>query len=180
MKKLLRRTQVVIKYVDIVINMDDYIDDSPIAAGQCMKAKTFQPSIRKMDKISDEALSMYTDFLNCVLQVIVRSGLKISKQYQSKKSYTYYIQVDHIGVVNNTKIKYEIIFRINNHVNSTLNRGPRYIGSREMMMPVVKNIKLGGFEPAIYSEAMLYLNQVCKGIREDNKEILVNENVYFS
>lgn len=180
MKKLIIRTPIIKKYIDIVVNLDDYRNDSPIAANESTRVRTFQPSIKKQFKISDEAFNMYTDFLNCVLEVITRNGLKISKQYQSKKGYTYYIQVDHIGLVDGTKIKYEITFRINNHVNPTLDRGPKFEGSRQMVMPVLKNIKLGNFDPAIYSEAMFYLNKVCKGIQEDNKDILVNENVYFN
>lgn len=180
MKKLIRRIPVVKKYVDIVVDIDDYKTDSPIAANQSMQARTFQPSIKRQFKISDEALNMYTDFLNCVIEVIIRNGLKISKQYQSKKGYTYYIQVDHIGVVDRTKIKYEITFRINNHVNPTLNKGPKFEGSRQMVMPIMKDIKLGKFDPAVYSEAMFYLNKVCEGIREDRSDILVNENIYFN
>lgn len=180
MKKLIRRMPVVKKYIDIIVNIDDYKNDSPIAATSFTKARTFQPSVKKKFKISDEALNMYTDFLNCILEVIVRNGLKISKQYQSKKGYTYYIQVDHIGLVDGTKIKYEITFRINNHVNPTLNKGPKFEGSRQMVMPIMKNIKLGKFDPAVYSEAMFHLNKVCKGIREDNRDILVNEDIYFN
>lgn len=180
MKKWLTRMPVIKKYIDIVVNIDDYEDTSPIAATSFTQARTFQPSVKKQLKMSDEALNMYTDFLNCILEVIARNGLKISKQYQSKKGCTYYIQVDHIGVIDGTKIKYEITFRINNHVNPTLNKGPKFEGSRQMVMPIMKDIKLGKFDPAVYSEAMLYLNKVCKGIREDNRDILVNENTYFN
>jgi hypothetical protein len=179
-KKLFRSIPVVKKYVDILVNIDDYKDNSQVAATENIKARTFQPSIQKQFKISDEAFSLYTNFINCVLEVIVRNGLQISKHYQSKKGYTYYIQVDHIGFVNGNKVKYEITFRINNHANPTLNRGPKYTGSREMIMPVMKDIKLGKFDPAIYSAAMFHLNEVCQGIQEDKSEILVNENSYFN
>lgn len=57
---------VVKKYIDIVVNIDDYKDTSPIAAASFTQARTFQPSVKKQLKISDEALNMYTDFLNCI------------------------------------------------------------------------------------------------------------------
>ena len=47
MKKLIRRIPVVKKYIDIVVNIDDYKKDSPIAANSFTKARTFQPSIKK-------------------------------------------------------------------------------------------------------------------------------------
>lgn len=42
-------------------------------------------------------------------------------------------------------------------------------------MPVMKDIKIGKFDPAVYSAAMFHLNKICQGIQEDNSEILVNE-----
>ncbi len=49
-----------------------------------------------------------------------------------------------------------------------------------MVTPVMKGIKIGKFDPAVYSAAMFHLNKVCQGIQEDRSEILVNENAYFN
>lgn len=61
-----------------------------------------------------------------------------------------------------------------------MNRGPKFTGGREMVTPVMKGIKIGKFDPAVYSAAMFHLNKVCQGIQEDRSEILVNENAYFN
>ena len=131
MKKLIRRMPVVKKYIDIIVNIDDYKNDSSIAANSFKQARTFQPSVKKKFKISDEALNMYTDFLNCILEVIVRNGLKISKQYQSKKGYTYYIQVDHIGLVDGIDIKVR-------YMHSDIKALER--------MEIIRDLRLGKFD----------------------------------
>lgn len=125
MKKWFRPVRVVKKYIDIVVNMDDYKDyktDTSVAVNPYFPMKVSRPSAIKDWKISDEALSLYIDFLNCVLHIIWSHGLKITKQYWAKKTYTYNIEVKHYGYIHDEKVKYIILFRVNNHINPTLNR----------------------------------------------------------
>lgn len=180
MKKLHRPAKVIKKYIDILVNIDDYQLDASIAANTDCTAKTFQPSIRKELKISDEALALYTNFLNGVLKVICNYELNITKHYQSKKSYTYYINIDHYGYIDDIYVKYEVQFRINNHVNPTLVREPKEDGSGQMIVPVLKDIRIGAFESTIYSRVMVYLNKVCKGIKGDDEQILQTDMVIFN
>ena len=180
MKKLRKPTKVIKKYIDILVNIDDYQMNTHIAANMDCSAKTFQPSIRKELKISNEALALYTEFLNGVLKVICTYELNIKKHYQSKKSYTYYINVNHYGYVDGVYVKYDIQFRINNHINPTLVREPKHDNSGQIVVPVLKDIRIGAFESTIYSRVMVYLNQVCKGIKEDDETVLQTEMVIFN
>ena len=169
MKKWFRPVRVVKKFIDIVVNMDDFKTDAPAAANPYFAMKALRPSAIKDWNISDEALSLYTDFLYCVIRVISHYGLKITKQYWSKKTYTYNIEVKHCGHIGNEKVKYNIRFSANNHINHTLNRGPKFNGGREMTMPVLKDIRVGKLESSIYPEAMFYINRICKGIKENDE-----------
>ena len=156
MKKWFRPVRVVKKYIDIVVNMDDYKDyktDTSVAVNPYFPMKVSRPSAIKDWKISDEALSLYIDFLNCVLHIIWSHGLKITKQYWAKKTYTYNIEVKHYGYIHDEKVKYIMLFRVNNHINPTLNRGPKFNGGREMTMPVLQDIRVGKFESSIYPDA---------------------------
>lgn len=180
MKKLRKPTKVIKKYIDILVNIDDYQVNTPIAANTDCSAKTFQPSIRKELKISDEALALYTNFLNGVLKVICNYELDIKRHYQSKKAYTYYIEVDHYGYIDDIYVKYDIQFRINNHINPTLVREPKQDSSGQMVVPVLKDIRIGAFESTIYSRVMIYLNEVCKGIKEDDENMLQTDMVIFN
>lgn len=146
MKKLRKPTKVIKKYIDILVDIDDYQMNTPIAANTDCSAKTFQPSIRKELKISDEALALYTNFLNGVLEVICNHGLNIKGHHQSKKAYTYYIEVDHYGYIDDVYVRYDIQFRINNHINPTLARKPKQDSSGQMVVPVLKDIRIGAFE----------------------------------
>lgn len=167
MKKLFRPVKVIKKQIDISVNIDDYRIEDP--AAETRKPFIRKPFIRKPMKISEEALSLYINFLNCVLHIIWSHGLKITKQYWAKKTYTYNIEAKHCGHIGNEKIKYNIQFRVNNHINQTLNRGPKFDGSREMTMPALQDIRVGKFEPSIYPDAMLYINIICKEIKENHK-----------
>lgn len=62
MKKWFRPVRVVKKYIDIVVNMDDYKDyktDTSVAVNPYFPMKVSRPSAIKDWKISDEALSLY-------------------------------------------------------------------------------------------------------------------------
>lgn len=180
MKKLCKPAKVIKKYIDILVNIDDYQMNTHIAANMDCSAKTFQPSIRKELKISDEALALYTNFLNGVLNVTCNYELNIKRHYQSKKAYTYYIEVDHYGYIDGVYVKYDIQFRINNHINPTLVREPKQDNSGQMVVPVLKDIRIGAFESTIYSRVMIYLNKVCKGIKEDDENMLQTDMEIFN
>lgn len=179
MKKFVKPTRVIKKYIDILVTIEDYQEDNSIAATDCI-AKTFQPSIKKGLRISKEALALYTNFLNDVLKIICNYKLDIKEHYQSKKSYTYYINIEHCGYVGNMYVKYDIQFRINNHINPTLIRMPKPDNSGQMVVPILKDICIGSFESTIYPRVMVYLNQICSGIKEDDETILQTEMVIFN
>lgn len=172
MKKWFRPVRVVKKYIDIAVNMTDYKDykaDTSVAVNPYFPMKVPRSSAMKDWKISDEALSLYINFLNCVLHIIWSHGLKITRKYWSKKEYIYNIEVKHYGYIHDEKVKYIILFRVNNHINPTLNRGPKFHGGREMTMPVLQDIRVGKFESSSHAMATLYLNLICRGIRENDE-----------
>lgn len=172
MKKWFRPVRVVKKYIDIVVNMDDYKDyktDTSVAVNPYFPMKVSRPSAIKDWKISDEALSLYINFLNCVLHIIWSHGLKITKQYWAKKTYTYNIEVKHYGYIHDEKVKYNIEFRVNNQINYTLKRGTKADDGWGMAAPKIKEIRVGKFESSSQPMATLYLNLICRGIRENDE-----------
>lgn len=126
MKKLLRRIPVVTKYIDIVVDMYDYAEDYGVVASELLEdVRTFQPLINQRNKLSDEAFGPYTNFIESVIDKISNSEVKITKHYQSKKDYTYYIYVEQTVRTDSGDIRYRIIFRINNHMSKTFKRGEK-------------------------------------------------------
>lgn len=108
MKKWFRPVRVVKKYIDIAVNMTDYKDyktDTSVAVNPYFPMKVPRSSAMKDWKISDEALSLYINFLNCVLHIIWSHGLKITRKYWSKKEYIYNIEVKHYGYIHDEKVK---------------------------------------------------------------------------
>lgn len=71
MKNLIRRIPVVKKYIDIVVDIYDYDEEYGVAASELLQdIRTFQPSIKKKLKMSDEAFGLYTNFIQSVIGVI--------------------------------------------------------------------------------------------------------------
>lgn len=174
MKKWFRPVRVVKKYIDIAVNMDDYKDykiDTPVAVNPYFPMKVSRPSAIKDWKISDEALSLYINFLNCVLHIIWSHGLKTTKQYWAKKTYTYNIEVKHYGYIHDEKVRCDIQFKVNNHINYILKRGSKSDDGWGMAAPKIKEIRVGKFESSIYPEAMVYLNLICRGIQENDESV---------
>ena len=172
MKKWFRPVRVVKKYIDIVLNMDDYKDyktDISVAVNPYFPMKVSRPSAIKDWKISDEALSLYINYLNCVLHIIWSHGLKITRKYWAKKTYTYNIEVKHYGYIHDEKVKYIILFRVNNQINYTLKRGTKADDGWGMAAPKIKEIRVGKFESSSHPMATLYLNLICRGIRENDE-----------
>lgn len=179
MKKLIKYDRIIKKYIDIIVDIDDYIQSENIAATNT-EAKTFQPSIKKSLKISDEALVIYTDFLNSVLRVITSKELEIVRHYQSKRSYTYYIEVEHYGTLGEDVIKYEITFRISEHINRTLVKTTKPDSENQIVVPVIKNYQIGKFTSSVYTQVMIHLNKICIGIANDNESALQSEYAIFT
>lgn len=178
MKKLIKDSRIIKKYIDIIVDIDDYTQSENIAAANT-EAKTFQPSIKKSLKISDEALVIYTDFLNSVLRVITSKGLEIVRHYQSKRSYTYYIEVEHYGNLDEDVVKYEITFRISEHINRTLVKTTKPDNENQIVVPVIKNYQIGNFTSSVYTQVMIHLNKICIGIANDEESALQSEYVIF-
>ena len=172
MKKWFRPVRVVKKYIDIAVNMTDYKDyktDTSVAVNPYFPMKVPRSSAMKDWKISDEALSLYINFLNCVLHIIWSHGLKITRKYWSKKEYIYNIAVKHYGYIHDEKVKYNIEFRVNNQINYTLKRGTKADDVWGMAAPKIKEIRVGKFESSSHPMATLYLNLICRGIQENDE-----------
>lgn len=177
MKIMNSKYRTIVKYVDIIVDIDDYDIDNSIAAN--LEAKTFQPHVKHTQKMSDEALTLYTNFIEGVLTVIESMSLKVIKHYQSKKAYTYYIHIDHVSSIEDVPVLYKIIFRIGNHINPTLRITSRKSKSYQFVVPIIKQIHFKNYDEPTYTRAMVYLNQICNGIANDDESVLTTELAMF-
>lgn len=176
MKRVIR-PRVVEKYVDILVSINDfqYIDD--VAAYTPVDIK--HPSVKKDKRMSDEALDIYKMFIECVLEVIEGKGLTITKNYASGKSYAYYINVEHIGYVDDSRVRYIIHFRIGDHINKSIDNQKTKFSEDTIEVPIIKQIRIGSYTFDSYTKAMIYLNKLCIGIKNDDPEYLESETKYF-
>lgn len=179
MKKLIKRIPVVKKYIDIVVDIYDYDEEYGVAAIELLQdIRTFQPSIKKKLKMSDEAFGLYTNFIQSVIGVIRKNNLPIKKHYQSKKSYTYYIHVEQMVGARNKEVKYHIIFRINNHIKRSFKRGEDDEG-RIDYTPVYKDIRIGDYQSSSRILVIDHLEDICKRIHDKDPEVFTDEFKVF-
>ena len=171
------KSQMIEKYVDILVTIDDFVDTNNIAARTSVNIK--HPSIRKELKMSDDALHLYKLFLDCAVEVIETKRLKIAKQTSSSKSYAYYIDVEHVDYVDNVRIKYVIHFRISDHINKTIENQTSKRNSDEIQVPVIKQIQIGSYRFTTYVNAIVYLNEICIGILNNDLNCLESARRLF-
>ena len=182
-----RPIKVIQKYIDIIVYLDSYANNDSIAASTDCKANVHPISVKKENQLTDTELELYRDFITTLLQIICRYKIKLEKHYQSNKSYAYYIPVVHYGFVDNEYVKYDITFRIAAHSNHTFKPSYKKNSAENNMddldlplIPIIKEIRLGSHTTCIYNQAQLYMNKVCKGIQEDDQEILKTDFKIFN
>ena len=78
------------KYIiEIIINTE--VSESEVAASEKIKHPL---SVKKKNRLSDDELRLYNDFIDSMRTPIISRNFIIIREYQSKKSYAYYIDFD--------------------------------------------------------------------------------------
>ena len=118
--------------IEIIAVLNDYF---PIAASK----NDVKLDARKMKleyQLTNEQYSAYINFLSTVASIIVNQGFEVVEQYQSKESYSYYIQftptfydgvlegdVDrNIPRINNGDVVLDVKFRLSDHYKTEEDR----------------------------------------------------------
>ena len=167
--------KVIEKTIDILVTIDDFKQFEDLAAAKPVELR--HPSIKKSHKLSDDALSLYTGFIKCIIEVIENHDIAVIDNYQSGKSYAYYIDTETIGYVDGERTKFIVHFRIGDHPNYSIDR--KSSTSKEGAVIAVKNVQIGSYVAENYARAMLYFNKICKGIRELDLNIMNTEMIIF-
>lgn len=98
-------------FIEITINTD--VEHTNIAASELVK---HPKSIKKSARFTDEELRFYNDFIDSMRAPIIHRKFRIKNEYQSKRSYAYYIDFyprDRNGKEFGELV--EIIFRVAEH-----------------------------------------------------------------
>ena len=147
-----------------IINITLYMD---IKSYEIAESKLHHPSIKK--KLTNAQLTAYGDFIDTIASVIVTTGFKIKREYQSKKDYTYYIDFKGSDEI------WEIRFRIADH-NSRGNL------DKINFNPVsyFRSIKIGEKEEfTSYTEAIKDVRIYLRRIKEAESTLLTSRKQEF-
>lgn len=106
--------------IEIVFNYDYKFDD--IAASERVKHPT---SVKKKFRMSDSQLQTYNDLVDSMIAPLIKRNFIINKEYQSKRSYAYYIDfypVDREGNRHDESVR--LLFRAAEHQMKHGEEGP--------------------------------------------------------
>lgn len=107
MKKFTRKIDYTLS---IIVNVSPILDN--IAASiQIHHPK----SVKKKYLMEEQALANYQAVIDTVYNAIISNGMKVIKEYQSNKSYSYYIVFKTPSFLDKDPINVMIEFRISNH-----------------------------------------------------------------
>lgn len=159
--------------LEIVFQMDIKGFDN-VAASKVVHPK----SVKKKYLITEEELVAFNDLVESVCSVIYAHNFDVIGEGQSGKSYSYYIDffpTDENGDRWDESIR--IKFRLSNHGNKGVNN--RQInrsrkGESESNSPLVfvKSFFVGGIQYPSQLAVMKAVDQICKGLKEGNYNVL--------
>ena len=147
------------KVIDVTLYLREY--PSEIAA-----SRIHQPSIRRELQMTNTQISAYEDFLDTIASIISSHGFTIINEYQSKRSYAYYITFE----VPNIQETWTIRFRIADHDSSGTFNPPKKNYTRPT---IFRKITIGnGQEFTSYFQAIKAIGYICDGLVDKDFDVL--------
>ena len=150
-------------WIEIVLYVDPELPQD-IAA-----VKLRHPSSRF--KLTDDELQIYEDFVDSMLSPITAHGFKIVKDYQSSKSYAYYIDFYPVDKEGNLLDEVHVIFRMAEH---ELKHGLKSSDNRFIKSFVINNITYDKMLPF-----QQRIDFICDRLQEGDYEVLLTRPTEF-
>ena len=125
-------------------------------------------NIKRRERLDEIKLTILNDVVDSCISCINSAGFPISKQYQSSKSYTYYIQFQPITESGEKLIPVELMFRISgDHKSQSIAED---VASTSTV--IIKSITLGQKEYESYPQVILALQDICNELKQGNINVL--------
>lgn len=149
--------------IDIILNFERIVFTSDVAAKTYIHHPT---SVKKSTRISDWEMGRFNDFIESVYDMLDSKGfiLHESEDYQSKKSYSYYLHFEWVHD-DGTHDMWRFRFRIANHENKGMRRADnsqRIRKDQEYLRSIVISDR-GEFENGW--DALTAINKMLDGIK---------------
>lgn len=145
-----------------VIDVTLYLREHP---SEVAASRIHQPSIRKELQMTNTQISAYEDFLDTIASIITSHGFTITNEYQSKRSYAYYMTFE----VPDIQETWTIRFRIADHDPSGTFSYPRNFNRPT----IFRKITIGnGQEFTSYFQAIKAIGYICDGLVDKDFDVL--------
>lgn len=162
MKRYIRSEKQNIVELDVTINFGYQTEN--VAATEYVNHPR---SVKKASRLDAKKLVILNDIIETLLSIMASYGFRFIKQYQSKKSYSYYIwcNIDPEGKYNLPIVK--INFRIADHLNEGLDKN-----TVEATRAYIKSIIVGDEEYTSPVEMITEFDNMCKELSQGNLNAL--------
>ena len=163
MKRYIRKSNPV--YI-ILIDINTEVVQSNVAAANYVN---HPKSVKRSIRMSDQELKFYNDFIDEMRTPILSRNFIILKEYQSKKSYAYYIDffpIDHQG--NRFQEAVRILFRVADH--DTAYREDDRV-SEEL---IIKSFTLNGVTYASPYQLRKKISDICDHLQDGDFDYVSN------
>lgn len=124
-------------------------------------------NIRKKNRLDEIKLTILNDIVDTALSAIRSAGFEITKKYQSKRSYTYYIWFQPISDSGEKLTPVEVEFRISgDHKSRTMQDNETY------SKVIVKSIVIGPEEYDNPAYVLQAFDEICVGLKQGDMAVL--------
>lgn len=146
------------KIIDVTLYLREYPSEVAVS-------RIHQPSIRRELQMTNTQISAYEDFLDTIASIITNHGFRIINEYQSKRSYAYYMTFE----VPDIQETWTIRFRIADHDSCGT-----FSSSRDSNRPTIfRKIIIGnGQEFTSYFQAIKAVGYICDGLVDRDFDVL--------
>lgn len=152
------------RQIEIVIEFNNQLQD--IASSKV----TPRPNLKEDQQYTDEQLQWYNDLIDTICNIIENySGFTILNEYQSSKSYSYYIEFEAFTQSGESLGEFTIKFRISDHYSKGRHR---YKSVATSKATIFRSIVVNNISQDSSIETATFIQHICDELLLGNVAVL--------
>ncbi len=162
---MVKSTILTLEIVAILKNTNE--DEMPVAAEMNIEGRDLDYKYQ----LSPQQRTTYNDFINTICSILIHHGFKIVDQYQSNRSYSYYIQfvLKPYEGFEDMMLKLDVKFRLSDHQPN----GIKVSNESESKSVIFKSFVVEGVEHKDIKQVILDIQQICNDLKVGDYSRLV-------
>lgn len=161
------------KRINRTIEIEIEFQDLPQEIAATDKVVKYKDNLSKSQQYTEEQLDWYNDLIESVLHALSSRDFKITDNYQSSESYSYYIQFQAFTYEGQSLGDFEIKFRISDHGKSKNRKSSSTVSQIAKGKNLIfKSLKLNGVSKSGMVDLLKSIWYIGDNLLEGNIEVL--------